>query len=427
MLLLIAFRVVQGAGGAALFPLSLALIFTAFPPAERGLANGVLGIPVLFAPAMGPVLGGYLVQFIDWRWIFYVNVPIGIAGVVLGARVLPESPRRRDVRFDLRGFVLLAAGLALLLYGTSNLAYDGWSDLMTVSGPIVVAALLLLLYIPTALRTPVPLLDLRLFRERNFWTGNLIIWLATVGLFGPAFLLPQYLQTLRGLDPYDAGLRQLPLGLAAIVGTVLAGALYNRVGPRLLIVAGALAMTVDTYLLGQWSTLDTALAVLTPLLIVRGLALSPLLQTANTLTLQNISPPALPGASTLSVVTRNVVASLAVAALTTILQTQTIVHDVNLSAQGGLSNPSVAALYNRLVATFSAQGLALQQADSAALHQVMNQISAQARVLAYQDVYLLTTLVLVPAVVLPLLLRARQRATSQGQGVPDKPTAVMEV
>ena len=282
-----------------------------------------------------------------------------------------------------------------------------------MSGPIILGAVLLVIYVPTALLTPQPLLDLRLFRERNFWAGNLLIWLGTVGLFGASFLLPQYRQNLRGLDPYPAGLDLLPMGVAAMVSTVLIGRLYNRIDPRLIIAAGALGLAVDTYLIGQWSTLTSAFAALTPLLILRGLAIPPLVQTANTVALQNIAGPALSGATTLVTVTRNLVSSLAVAALTTILQTQTIVHDVNLSAQVHLSNPATSALYNHLVATFSGQGLSLQQAQNAALQQLVSQVNSQATALAYQDVYMLTTLVLVPAITLPILLRTR-RAAVQG-------------
>src|SRR5207237_5622970 len=189
--LLIAFRVLQGAGGAALFPLSFAILFSTFPPEELGLANGVFGIPVIFAPAIGPTLGGYIVQYIDWRWIFFVNVPIGIAGLLIGQRVLTETPPRPGLRFDLRGFLLLGGGLALLLYGITNLAYDGWSSVSTVSGPVLLAALLLLAYVPLELATPAPLLDLRLFTDRNYAVGSLLTWPATVGVFGVYFFLPQ--------------------------------------------------------------------------------------------------------------------------------------------------------------------------------------------------------------------------------------------
>jgi len=413
---LIFFRVLQGAGGAALFPLALTLIFAVFPPEERGAVNGFFGIPVLFAPAIGPTLGGYIVQYVDWRWIFYVNVPIGIVGVLIGIRYLPSPPRQTGLRFDLRGFLILAAGLALLLYGLSNLAYDGWNSVTTVSGPTIAAVLLLLLWIPVELNMRVPLLDLRLFKERNFLWGNIIIWVATVGLFGAAFLLPQYLQRLRGLDPYNSGLQLLPQGLAAIVATIVAGILYNRVGPRVLIAVGAAALAFDTFLLAGLSTLTSAFAALTPILILRGLALPPLAQTSNTLALQGVQGAALAGASTLIVVARQVVASLAVAVLTNILQTQTLVHNARLAVQVNLSNPAVAAMYNGLVARFEARGLAPGAATGAALGQMAGQVQAQASALACQDVFVISALIVIPAVLLPFLLRPQK--LQQGAGKP---------
>src|SRR6185437_1978307 len=129
---LIIFRVFQGAGGAALFPLTFSLVFANFSQEERGLANGLFGIPVLFAPSIGPTLGGYIVEFIGWRWIFYVNVPIGIFAIFMSLRFLREAPIQRDLPFDLRGFVVISGGLGTLLYGVSNLAYDGWGSVQTV-------------------------------------------------------------------------------------------------------------------------------------------------------------------------------------------------------------------------------------------------------------------------------------------------------
>ena len=233
--ILILFRVLQGASGAALFPLSLSLIFGAFPEEQRGLANGIFGIPVLVAPALGPAIGGYLAEYVDWRWIFYVNVPIGIIGIVICWRMLHESELQPTLPFDLRGFLLIASGLGLLLFGLSNLAYDGWGSLLTVTGPVILALLLLLLFIPLELRTARPLLDVRLFQRRNFLVGNLISWVAVASLFGSTFLLPQYLQVLRGLSSYNAGLLLAPQGLAAMVGTIVVGLLYSRVGARPLV------------------------------------------------------------------------------------------------------------------------------------------------------------------------------------------------
>src|SRR6202140_2128131 len=147
--------------------LAFSLVFGAFPEEQRGLANGIFGIPVLVAPALGPVIGGYLAQYVDWRWIFYLNLPIGIIGIIICWRMVHESELQRTLPFDLRGFLLIASGLGLLLFGLSNLAYDGWGSLLTVTGPSILALLLLAAYLPIELRTAQPLLDLRLFKRRN--------------------------------------------------------------------------------------------------------------------------------------------------------------------------------------------------------------------------------------------------------------------
>src|SRR5258706_6421892 len=240
--ILILFRVLQGASGAALFPLSLSLICGAFPEEQRGLANGIFGIPVLVAPAFGPVIGGYLAEYVDWRWIFYVNVPIGLLGIVICWRMLHESELQPALPFDLRGFLLIASGLGLLLFGLSNLAYEGWGSLLTVTGPVILALLLLLLFIPIELRTARPLLDLRLFQRRNFLVGNLITWVAVASLFGSTFFLRHSFQMLRGLSSYQAGLPLAPLGLAAMVGTIVVGLLYNRVRARPLVLVPGIAL-----------------------------------------------------------------------------------------------------------------------------------------------------------------------------------------
>ncbi len=411
---LILFRVLQGASGAALFPLAFALIFSVFPEEQRGLASGVFGIPVLVAPAIGPTVEGYLVQYADWRWIFFVNVPIGIAGVMMGWRVLRASPAQRGLRFDGRGFLLVASGLGLLLYGLSNLAYDGWGSLWTVSGPILLAVALLVIYVPVELRAPRPLLDLRLFGDRTFWAGNAIIWVGTVGLFGSQFLLPQYLQTLRGLAPFPSGLLLLPLGLSALVWTILSGVLYNRVGPRVLIIVGAAATAADTYLIGAWSTLTSAFDTLLPLLALRGLGQPFLGQTPNTVALQGVRGRALPGAITLTVVGRLVVSSLAVAVLTNVLQARRGAHQADLASQVDPRDPATAARYARLAAALVRHGMAPELARHAALARMTAQVARQATALAFQDVYWLAATLTVPAIVLALLLRPSPGPSSTG-------------
>jgi DHA2 family multidrug resistance protein len=373
--ILILFRVLQGAGGAALFPLSISLIFGAFPEDQRGLANGIFGIPVLVAPALGPTIGGYLAEYVDWRWIFYVNVPIGIVGIVLCWRMLYESELQPTLPFDLRGFLLSASGLGLLLFGLSNLAYDSWGSLLTVTGPVLLALLLLAAFIPIELRTAQPLLDLRLFQKRNFLVGNLITWIAVASLFGSTFLLPQYLQVLRGLSSYNAGLLLAPQGLASIVGTIVVGLLYNRVGPHPLIFVGGIAIGIATYLISLWSTLTSSFALLIPLLVIMGFAFPFIAQTTSTAALVGIEGAALPGANTLLSVSRSAISSLAVAGLVNLVHAQRLVHQATLAHNG----PVTVA------------------------------ITRQAQALAYQDVYLLSALVALPLLVLAFFLRSPRR------------------
>ncbi len=388
---LIGFRILQGAGGAALFPLSFALLFAAFPQEERGKANGYFGIPVLVAPAIGPTVGGFIVQYVDWRWIFYINLPIGLAGVLLGRALLREAPPRPELRFDAPGFLFAASGLGLLLYGLSNLAYDGWGSVRTVSGPVIAAVALLLIFVPLELRRRQPLLDLRLFRRRNFALGNLIIWLATVGLFVPAFLLPQYLQVLRGQTPSQAGLLLLWQGVGAVIGTLVSGQMYNRAGVRVLISAGALLSAATGLWLGEWTTATAALSVLPWILLPRGLAQPLVLQSANTSALVGISGPALPQATTLTVVARNVVVSLSIAVMTNVLAQRIVLHVTELARRAGQRLPG---------------SLSLSIGASRHLPAFVREGSAQ----AFHDVFLITGVTIVPALALAWFLQQPHRA-----------------
>lgn len=370
---LIAFRVLQGAGGAALFPLSFSLLFSVFPPEERGKANGIFGIPVLAAPALGPTIGGYLSEYVDWRWIFYVNVPVGIVGVIMGIRVLREVSTRRDIRFDFLGFFLAAAGLALLLLGLSNLAYDGWGSVKTVSGPIIVAVVLLAAFVPITLHQKYPLLNLRLYTGRNYAVGTAIILLATTGLFGPAFLLPQFLQILRGQTPFQAGLLLLWQGLGAVIGSIVSGQLYNRVGPKPLMVVGSCILVLTSVLLAVWSTATSSLLLLPLILLPRGVGL-PLTLQSNTVALEGIRGPDLPNATTLNVVARNVMGSLAIAVLTNFLHDRTRTH---LAAIG--------------VPSTSGQPISGAHIPPPILNALAE---------AYQDTYVLATIAVLPILVL---------------------------
>src|SRR6202030_3776041 len=222
----------------------------------------------------------------------------------------------------------------LLLFGLSNLACDGWGSLLAVTGPSILALLLLAAYIPIELRAAQPRLALRLFKRRTYVVGSLITWVAFACLFGSTFLLPQYLQVLRGLSSYQAGLLLAPQGLAAMVGTIVVGLLYSRVGARPLVLVGGIAVGINIYLISRCTTLTSPFALLIPLLIVQGLSLPLLVQTTGTAALTGIGGAALPGANTLLSVSRVAISSLAVAGLVNLVQAQRLVHQAGLAPHG---------------------------------------------------------------------------------------------
>jgi DHA2 family multidrug resistance protein len=396
---LIGARVLQGAGGAALFPLSFAMLFAAFPDNERGRANGIFGIPVLAAPALGPTLGGYISQYIDWRWVFYVNVPVGVIGVLMGMRLLRETPPRPELRFDLWGFLLAASGLGLLLFGLSNLAYDGWDSVKTVSGPIIVSLVLIAAFVPWELRREQPLLNLRLYTRWNYSLGTIIILVATVGLFGPGFLLPQYLQVLRGLSPFHAGLLLLTQGVGAVIGTIVSGQIYNRVNPKVLIGTGAIILTATSFALADWTTATANLSVLPWILLPRGFGLPLMLQSTNTVALQGIRGPILPQATTLNVVARNVVGSLSIGVLTTYLYQRTTAHMTALGEN---------------IASHVSMALGAQTLS----HLPPRVLDAFAA--AYHDTYVVTAVITLPTIIVALLLRPGKAGADRPLGGRDQ-------
>ncbi len=248
--LLITFRVVQAIGGAALFPLSLTLIFREFPPQERGTALGLFGVPALLAPALGPTLGGYLVTYADWPIIFYVNVPIGIAAVILASIFLRELRDETRQSFDAVGFIFSTIGLACVLYGLSSASTDGWGS-TTVVSTLIVGSLALVIFVVVELviinSGGYPLLDLRIFTNASFTISTIANVFVVFALFGGLFLLPVYLQILRGQSAFQAGLLLLPQALASMVSVVVGGRLVDRFGVRVVVIPGLLILAVASW------------------------------------------------------------------------------------------------------------------------------------------------------------------------------------
>ena len=238
---LIAARTVQGLGGAVVLPLSLTILTTAFPVERRGMIVGIYGGLAGFAVAMGPIVGGAVTQVIDWHWIFWINVPIGVVAVLLGVRLLPESYGAPE-RLDLVGVGLVTAGVVALVWALSRANEVGWSSAEVV-GTAIAGAVLLAAFVRWESSVREPMLPLRLFAVRDFAIGNLTTFLMSGAIFAGGLLVTEEFQLARHFSPVGAGVRLLPFFATPMLVSPLAGALSDRIGRRPIIVVGLSLLT----------------------------------------------------------------------------------------------------------------------------------------------------------------------------------------
>jgi DHA2 family multidrug resistance protein len=407
--MLIFFRMVQGATGAFISPLAITLIWSEFPPEERGTAMGALGVPILLAPAFGPTLGGYIVTFLSWQLIFFINVPIGIIGIFLASIFLHEGQAGMRAPVDYLGLLCASIGLASLLYGISDSSTDGWGSTKVLSF-LMIGLVMLVLFVVVELRASSrgrqPLLDLRVFANGPFTTSNITSVMVTFALFGGLFILPIYLQSVRGLSAFQAGLLLLPQAFATMVATLVAGRLVDRIGVRGVIIPGLIILAFALWLF-------TGLGVYTPYgtiqqwLIVRSLALGFCFQPLIVSALSDIDRGELQQATSVNTTLRFVTSSFAVAVMATVVQTQTSVHYSHLAEQVTPWSP-LGLLVSRLQALFILHGASASAAYTAAVQLLIRQLHQLATVLAMQDAFRLSLLLTVAAIVAAFFVRSRR-------------------
>ncbi|HEX8991950.1 MAG TPA: MDR family MFS transporter [Anaerolineales bacterium] len=315
---LIAARALQGFGGGIAQPLGPAQLYRAFPAKEQGTAFGILGIALVVAPALGPILGGWLVDINLWRAIFFVNVPIGIIAIIWGWFSLPDYQTGKRPLFDPLGLFTAVLGFGALLYAASEAELYGWTGYVTL-GLLALGMIVLVLHAIIELRVvEEPLMNLKLFTNRVFLNASLVGYVATVALFGAEFLMPLYLQSFRGRTALEAGVILLGVAATSAIATPLAGRLYDRIGPRTIMVVGFTILCINTWQLALLQA-TTPISYIVFLLALRGLAIGLTLQTSYVTAMSSIPLDLLPRGSSLVNSTRFVVQAIAVASLATIL------------------------------------------------------------------------------------------------------------
>jgi EmrB/QacA subfamily drug resistance transporter len=269
---LIAARAVQGVGAAMLIPLTLTLLSAAVPPQRRGMALGIWGAVGGLAIAMGPLVGGAIVEGASWQWIFWLNVPIGVALLPFAMTRLTES-RGTSTRLDIPGLMLASLGLFGIVLGVVRGNAHGWTSL-TVLPPMVIGALLVAAFVAWENRTAEPMLPLQLFRSRGFTLTNAASLLMFFGMFGSVFLLAQFLQVVQHYSPLEAGLRTLPWTAMPILVTPIAGALSDRIGGRPLLAAGLALQAIGLGWLALIASPTVPYLNMIPAFVISGVGMS---------------------------------------------------------------------------------------------------------------------------------------------------------
>ncbi len=325
---LVLFRVLQGVGGGMMTPVGMAMLFRAFPPAERVRASSILVVPTALAPALGPVLGGLLVTELSWRWVFFVNLPFGIVAVIFGAIFLEGHREPHPGAFDVPGFLLAGIGFALLMFGVSEGPNRGWGT-PGILASIAVGAVMLAVMVWVELRTAKPILKLRLFGNRLFRSTSLVLMVAMGAFLGVLFVAPLFFQIALGLSALQSGLNTFPEAIGVMVGAQLASRLfYPRLGPRRLVAGGLVGVAVVMALMTQIG-LTTDLWWMRALMFAMGLTMAQVFVSCQAAAFATISMPDTGSASSIFNSGRQLGSALGVAVLATVLAAVGTTHQVD--------------------------------------------------------------------------------------------------
>ncbi|MDQ3226249.1 MAG: DHA2 family efflux MFS transporter permease subunit [Chloroflexota bacterium] len=356
---LVAFRVLQGAGGGMLTPVGMAMLYRTFPPQERVAVGRILMFATILGPASGPVLGGFLIERLSWRWAFYVNIPVGIIAFAIGLLFLREHREPAPGRFDLPGFVLGGAGLGLVMFALSEGPQRGWASPQIVVSAVV-GAIALVTFVVVELRTPAPMVQLRLLTNRLFGATLSVSFFASAGFIGTLFLVPLFLQEVRGASPLEAGLTTFPEAIGVIVSTQIVAGLYPRVGPRRLMAGGLVWMATAITLLALVG-LGSDPWIFRGLMFMVGFGMAYVFLPNQAASLATISRADTGRATTFTNIQRQVGAAIGVAALSSVLA-------VAGSSGGGATDPTAYRAAFLVAALFALTGalLALRVPDAEA-------------------------------------------------------------
>jgi EmrB/QacA subfamily drug resistance transporter len=403
---MIAARVIQALGGGVMQPLGMALIYLSFPRSKIGMVLGFWGIAAMAAPAIGPTLGGYLVQYANWRLIFYINLPIGLVNLFLAGMIMQETPLLKGKHFDFLGMTTCSIGLFCILLALSDGNTYGWTSPFIV-GLFLVSLLSLTIFVINELRHPEPILDLRILQNFTFSLTVILSAILAIGMFAVIFLFPILLQSVLGQTAMKTGLIMFPAALAAGIMMPISGRLFDKYGARNIVLFGLALIIWTTYTMKDFNAF-TPFATMTMWLTIRGAGLG-LAMMPVTAAGMNVIPPQLVGrASALSNVIRQVSASFGIAMFTTLMQNRQVLHFANLAQTVNFKSGEYAQLQPRLNAMATALHLGYGGSQGIGVGLVAQQIAKLSMIQAINDCFVVASAVCVLGLVLACFLKGAQ-------------------
>jgi MFS transporter, DHA2 family, multidrug resistance protein len=331
------YRILQGFGGGALQPTAQAIIFETFPPGKRGMATAIFGLGAMVGPALGPLLGGYLIDNATWPLLFFVNIPIGIAAFFMTIAFIPDPHYLEKPKggIDWLGLALLSTGIGAIQYVLERGQHDDWFDSSTIVLLCVVSLIATAWFLIKTLRDPHPLVDLRSFRFPTFVFGNLLLVIVGFGLYGTSLIMPLFFQTSMGMTAYDTGVALLPGALATAASMIFVGRMMQVVDPRILTALGLILSAWSCWALGDLNQNAGVGDIFWPRMI-QGFGMGLLFVPVTTVMLTPIPRNELASATGVSMLVRQLGASVGIAVLTTLLASETTVAWMALA--GGVTH-----------------------------------------------------------------------------------------
>ncbi len=401
---LILFRVIQGTTGGALQPLSQAVMLEAFPPEGRGRAMAFWGLGIVTAPILGPVLGGWLTDSYSWRWVFYINVPVGIVSLVMLQRYVFDPPylrQQRGATVDWPGIGLLAVGLGALQVFLDKGQEEDWFSSRFITVLAVVAVVGLIAFLVQELRSEHPVVDLHVFRVRTYSVGVLLMTVLGFVLFGSLVLLPIMLQTLLGYPALQAGIALAPRGVGSFLAMPVIGALIGRVDARRLLAVGLIGGSVTLYWFSQLNLSAGYWDIFWPQMI-QGVALACLFVPLTTITMDPIPREQMGNATSIFNLMRNLGGSFGIAVSTLLLTRHQQMHTNVLISHVDLYDPRVRSMLEQMRGAFIGRGSDPPTAGGQAIAAMWGMVQRQASMLSFTDVF--RELAVMFVLLLPLLL-----------------------